>query len=83
MTPARPSSAAGSDEEDVFFPGKTATYEDAEAGEALHLDGTAKGKGRIPKDQQGYLKSDPGTPNLQETSVCVSSRILCREADIA
>lgn len=68
MTPARPSSATGSDEEDVFFPGKSASYEDAEAGEVLHLDGVAKGKRRIPKDQQGYLKSDPGTPNLQETA---------------
>ncbi|KAI9632051.1 uncharacterized protein MKK02DRAFT_21065 [Dioszegia hungarica] len=47
------------EEEGVFFPGSS-SYEDAEAGRG-------KGKRRIPPDQ-GWLRSDPGTPNLAETA---------------
>ena len=45
---------------DVFFPG--ASLQHAEEGRGRGIKG-------IPRDQVDWLRSDPGTPNLQETLV--------------
>lgn len=49
-------------EDDVIFPGDS--YDQAEEGRMGRR--RVRGKG-VPKDQAGYLMSEPGTPNLQET----------------
>jgi len=55
---------------DVFFPG--ASLDQAE-------EGRSRGRKGIPRDQVDWLRSDPGTPNLQETRVSLKVRSL--EAD--